>query len=270
MGDRRKLVFAAILFTFLYNTLDAKKSHPILDMAPDAVDDLYNNCQEEAMKLVTSGLLEKEQNSKGIFETAWSRNAKCLQQTSADIKTHAVSAYINGDRLFKKAFNKEVATMGVNGVTYKNFQFKSLHFLLMNSMVQQPHKCKFLYLMDPPFTAKVGSKVRLGRFMEAVGDIKTFGDLDSSVIVNITSCFYINLKENSCTNNAEADFLLSPAEVFTVESVNQIINGVEYTEIVLKHSLLKSFHDCYISRSPADMSNQWLVLWCLQFYLFSS
>ncbi|TDH11318.1 hypothetical protein EPR50_G00059620 [Perca flavescens] len=66
--------------------------------------------------------------------------------------------------------------------------------------------------------------------------------------------------------------LLSPAEVFTVEAVNQIYDekyDAEYTEIVLKHSQQDSSHNCYsFSRSPADVPTQWLVVMLVGLSLF--
>ncbi|XP_022621150.1 ecto-ADP-ribosyltransferase 5-like [Seriola dumerili] len=276
MWDGRKLLLATVIFTSLYYRLAAKETK-LLDMAKDAVDALYSNCHKETKeKLINSGILEKELNQSQGFKKAWNSNPQCEQWMPGGIKEEslALSAYVKGDEDFLKTFNDKVETMGVNVSTYENhFHFKSLHFLLMRSM--KANKCKTGYfLSDQQYMANVGSKVRLGQFKEVEVDFskfKEFEEFDGNFIVNITSCFFVNLNDNNCTKDIVSKLLLSPAEVFTVESVNDKDDGSSlYKEIVLKHSKVESHHDCYISRSPADVSNQWLVLVLVALSLFFS
>ncbi|XP_040893001.1 T-cell ecto-ADP-ribosyltransferase 1 isoform X2 [Toxotes jaculatrix] len=270
MWDRRKVLLAAIIFTALYYSVPAGSSK-VLDMAPDAVDDLYSNCREEAMKkFIESGLLKQELKHSSSFEKAWNESTRCSKLIPGGRQEHttALLAYDNVDREFIVTLNNEVETVGANVSTYENdFHFKSLHFLLMDyMMLQKPNNCKTVYIVpeEDNFNVQKGSKVRLGRFSKAEADfakLKYFNDLDGLFVLNITSCFFAKLGDNICKND-EKNILLSPAEVFTVETVKEInTDDSSYTEIVLKHSDLKSFHNCYIfSRSPADVSTQWLVL----------
>lgn len=253
MCDRRKLLIAAIIFTALYYKV---KSAKLLDMAPDAVDDMYDGCRKEAMeKFINLGLLRKELNGSEGFQKAWSEHTQCSKLIPGGKEEHtaALLAYANGDADFTKTFDNAVETMGGNVSTYENhFHFKSLHFLLMESMLLlNPKKCKTVYVLQEEYTAQEGSKVRFGRFTKVQTSyslLKKMEDWDGQVIFNITSCFFVNLGEDICSEDQDMA-LLSPAEVFTVEKVSKITddtNESEYTEIVLKHSEQDSNHNCYI------------------------
>lgn len=230
-------------------------SEKLLDMAPDAVDYMYDGCRKEAMEtFIHSGLLKQELNASEGFQKAWSAKTTCSKLIPGGTKEHtdALLAYADGDTDFTKTFDKAVETMGGNVSTYENdFHFKSLHFLLMDSMsLPNPkEKCKTVHVVTDEYTAKKGSKVRFGKFTKVQSSYsaaQSMTDLDAQVIFNITSCFFVNLGDNICSEEKDM-VLLSPAEVFTVEAVNAATdkrNDGEYTEIVLKHSELKRSDNC--------------------------
>ncbi|XP_060942012.1 GPI-linked NAD(P)(+)--arginine ADP-ribosyltransferase 1 [Limanda limanda] len=279
MWHRRKVLLAAVVFTALYCSVAAEDPKK-LDMAPDAVDYLYDKCSKEAMeKLIHSGLLIQELNLTAGFQTAWSDSTKCSKLIPGKTKEHtaALGAYVNGDSDFRGAFNSQVETMGVNASTYENnFNFKSLHFLLMDYMVlQKPQTCKSVYVYpEKKVTAQVGSKVRLGRFTLAelsFSELTKHDDLEGAVILNITSCFFVTVGENICSKQPDTA-LLSPAEEFTVENVtSKTYDDEKYIEIVLKASGQQGSHNCDLfSRSPAVVSTHvWLVLVLLSLSFFS-
>uniref|UniRef100_A0A8D0A891 NAD(P)(+)--arginine ADP-ribosyltransferase n=1 Tax=Sander lucioperca TaxID=283035 RepID=A0A8D0A891_SANLU len=248
MCNRRKLLLAAIIFTVT--------STKMLDMASDAVDDLYDGCRKEAMeKFINLGLLTKELTSSEGFQKAWSAKTNCSKLIPGGTKEHtaALLAYTS-DKDFAKTFDDAVETMGGNVSTYENhFHFKSLHFLLMDSMLLlNPKKdCKTVYVLQEEYkAAQRGSKVRFGRFTKvhtSFEALSKFNDFDGDVLLNITSCIFVNLGEDICSDEQDMA-LLSPAEVFTVETVNKKYderNEAEYTEIVLKHSQQERSHNCY-------------------------
>ncbi|GLD52354.1 GPI-linked NAD(P)(+)--arginine ADP-ribosyltransferase 1-like protein [Lates japonicus] len=162
MWDRGKLLLAAVVFTALCYRVAAKH----LDMAPHAVDVLYNKCREEAIKeFIHSGVLKAELNGSEGFQEAWSESTRCSEMIPRGIKEHttALLAYADGNDKFKKTFNDEVETMGANVSSYeKDFHFKSLHFLLMDyMMLPKPENCTTVYVLSEPgeqVTAEKGSK----------------------------------------------------------------------------------------------------------------
>ncbi|AWP05532.1 putative erythroblast NAD(P)(+)--arginine ADP-ribosyltransferase-like [Scophthalmus maximus] len=270
MWDTRKALLAALVFTALYYSVAAERA-TLLDMALDAVDYLFAKCRKEAMeKIVHSGLLRQELNLNTGFQKAWNGSAQCSKLIPGGIKEHtaALLAYANGDFQFIKTFNKEVKMMGGNYSTYENkFNFKALHFLLMDyMMLQKPKNCETAYVLpeNTEYKAQKGSKVRLGRFTTAEVDFSSLqdsDDLEGKVILNITSCYFVKLGDNICKEEM-GNVLLSPAEMFTVEGVNtRKVDDGYYTEIVLKPSGLRTTPSCHlVSRSPAVVSTQWLVL----------
>ncbi|XP_042341365.1 ecto-ADP-ribosyltransferase 5 isoform X2 [Plectropomus leopardus] len=267
MWEGRKLLIAAFIFTALSCKVTSVKP---LDMAPDGVDGPYVGCRKEAMeKIIHSGLLRQELNASEGFQKAWSANVQCPKLIPGGTKEHtaALLTYANGDEDFKKNFNDAVKTFGGNASTYENhFHFKSLHFLLMDSMfLQNPNKCQTVYILQEHYTAKKGLKVTFGKFTEVHSDynsLKKMEDFDGQVLLNITSCIFVNLGVDICRKEQDMT-LISPTEVFTVEEVKNIyddINDSRYTEFILKHSEQDRMQHCYFfSRSPADVSPQWLV-----------
>ncbi|XP_070834726.1 GPI-linked NAD(P)(+)--arginine ADP-ribosyltransferase 1 [Chaetodon trifascialis] len=267
MWNKRKLLLAAIIFIALYDKVTARENQ--LDMAPNAVDDIYKGCRQQALeKVIHSGLLKQELNQSKGFQRAWSRNSQCSRQIPGGLKEHAAAllAYANGDAEFIQAFNDAVRTQGGNVSTYENhFSFKSLHFLLTDSMtLLYPKKCKMMYVYTELQSKPTkGSKVRFGHFLQAYSsytELQKLEDWYGGVVFNITSCFFVNLGDNICSDEDTA--LLSPAEEFTVMDVKEVNDSdSEYTYIVLQHSKVNSTHNCYIfSRSPADGSTQWSAL----------
>lgn len=223
-----------------------------LDVAPNAVDDMYSGCCEQAInKFIHSGLLERELNNNAKFKAAWTSPTDCSTVMPGKLKEHstALAVFYGENRDFLKIFNKAVETMGVNVSTYEDqFHFKSLHFLLMDSMRKlPPNQCKTLYaIADEKYTAEIGSMVRLGRFTQVFSHMDPMPDLDGEVLLNITSCFFADVGNKVC--NKVDSILLSPAEVFTVEDNIKMTNedDGEYTVIVLKHLRVESKHNCFI------------------------
>uniref|UniRef100_A0A3P9CW38 NAD(P)(+)--arginine ADP-ribosyltransferase n=1 Tax=Maylandia zebra TaxID=106582 RepID=A0A3P9CW38_9CICH len=209
----------------------------------NVVDDQYKGCHEEAMK-----------TNEG-FQKAWNKSIECSKKIPGGRKEHsaALSAYFRGDRPFILTLNKAIETMGGNVSIYENhFNFKSLHFLLMDSMtLLKPKECKNFYVFqDGQNQPQKGSTVRFTSFTLAYSDyeeLKSLEDVNESTILNLTSCFFVNLKDYVCGQEQD-EILLSPAEVFTVEQVKTktTSDGDEYLEIDLSHSGLNSSHNCYI------------------------
>ncbi|XP_005755624.1 ecto-ADP-ribosyltransferase 4-like isoform X1 [Pundamilia nyererei] len=283
MENRRKVLVVAIIFTVACNKVTAQETR-LLDFLnnTNVVDDQYKGCGEEAMKrFIESDVLKRELNNSEGFQKAWNKSIECSKQIPGGRKEHtaALSVYVNGDHNLLQRLNKAIETMGGNVSIYENrFHFKSLHFLLMDSMrLLKPKECKNVYvLLSGQNQPQKGSTVRFPSFTSAYSDyekLKSETDLYEEVVLNLTSCFFVNLKDYVC-GQGQDEILLSPAEVFTVEDINSKVveadDDSQYVEIVLKHSGLKSSHNCYIfSRSPpAVVSTLWLVSVLLALSLF--
>ncbi|XP_047435321.1 NAD(P)(+)--arginine ADP-ribosyltransferase 1-like [Mugil cephalus] len=267
MWDVRKLVVAAIIFTAVYDKLKAAaKDVTLLQTPPDRIHGLYIGCPEEAMeKIILSGLLEQELNQSVEFQKNWSEKPKCSKLIPGGKKEHtaALSTYNTGLD-FMKTFNNEMQRMAGNFSNYEeNFHFKSLHFLLLDSMrLLKPKKCKSVYILQDENRLREGTTVRFEHFTTASSNFHPRDtDMADMVLLNITSCFFVDLNDQLCLNNMENNILLSPAEVFTVERIKDTqYNDDEYTEVTLKHSELDISHSCHVlSRSPTVVSTLWVV-----------
>lgn len=260
MWNTRAAPLAAVIFTALCFTVTVAKQ---LDAAPDAVVYQYDGCHDEAMrKFIHSGLLKEELNSSAEFQKAW--NTGCKDRIPGGSAEHTAALMTYRNKKFRKIFNDAVAKMGTNGSTYKqDFPFKSLHFLLMDALrLRKTKGCKNVYMMlDEPYTAVIGSKIRFGRFMEVRTDIEQKEDILGGVYFNITTCFFYDL-QNFCSQGEDLG-LLSPSEMFTVDVVKDVNTADDtFREIVLKHSESQASTDYCLtfSRSPADVSTTWLIL----------
>lgn len=254
---------AGVIFAASFYKVTARNGK-LLEESSGVVDDLYRGCRQQAMdKFIVSGLLEQELNQSAGFQKAWSSNPGCTTLIPGGEKIHtaALSAYYNGDAQFLQNLDKQVETLAVNVSTYEDsFNFKSLHFLLMDSMtLLKPKECQTVFLVqEEPKAPKKGSTVRFGSFTLATSsfaELLKLNDIYDQVVLNVTSCFFVNVGKYVCSKHSK-DVFLSPAEEFTVEEVNSKIDDEDkYTEVVLKHSKLNSTHNCFgLSRSAAGIT----------------
>ncbi|XP_036439307.1 T-cell ecto-ADP-ribosyltransferase 2-like [Colossoma macropomum] len=240
-----------------HNAVTAEKR--MLDMAPDAVDDTFSECRDKMMQKVTAqgGLLQKELKANKDFADMWrNHTGTCEKQIYGGQKHHlaALQAYGNSRFQFRKTFNRLVQTKGSNATTYNDeFPFKSLHFLLTDALRLLNHgkTCYTVYFgTSNQYTAENETEVRFGRFIRASIheslEIEHIITADEGTLFNITSCSVVNVENFTCTSE-EIERLISPAEVFRVQSIETAsTDDVDYKIITLKHSGFLSNHDCYL------------------------
>lgn len=114
-----------------------------MDTATDAVDDSYAACRQNMLDAILGeeGLLQSELNNidnihSSLFMTAWSSPVTCPDQVPEGLPEHvrALQAFGNTHK-FARVFNAAVRDKGSDVSVYTDqFQFKSLHFLLMDAM----------------------------------------------------------------------------------------------------------------------------------------
>lgn len=250
-------------FTLIF-ILTAALSHKVtvskdLDMAPNAVDDQYKECRDQMFHRVTEELLDRELNTTEGFKLAW-KQKNCPTLIPGGDRNHTDALAVFGhNKYFRHNFNDKVETLGGNASVYnKEFPFKSLHFLLMDSFrLLKPAKCQTVYRgVEKKFKATVGSEVRFGRFTSAgLKHSAAVEDGLDGTVFNITTCSAINLYENACEPSDVGSWLIPPAEVFMVDAVDNIqdIDDNNYIQITLRSLRMASNHDCSykVPRTPA-------------------
>lgn len=276
MQGQREKTFILILVAALSHRVTQAK---VMDMVPNAVDDQYTHCREQMLKkVVEGGLLEEELKNSTKYRHAWGTK-QCTKLIPGGVKQHtdALVTYGHGGNEFRNMFNLEVETQGGNVTVYNgNFQFKSLHFLLMDAMrLLKTENCQTVFRRSSKdYEAQVGSEVRFGRFTSATAKRSDAEESasDNGILFNITSCTVVNVEDYTCFSDS-IDQLISPAEVFRVAEVKHVRNkDDEYREIVLTSSRTHSIDrmlDCYLfprsptttnppSITPKGSSTQWL------------
>ncbi|XP_062386822.1 GPI-linked NAD(P)(+)--arginine ADP-ribosyltransferase 1-like [Sardina pilchardus] len=222
-----------------------------MDLAPDAVDDAYSACREQMLQkvLAKDGILQTELSKDSVFKSAWNASQGCDKTISGGQREHtqALQSFVNFRDLPKKV-NKAVKTQGGNVDIYTNqFQYKSLHFLLMDAMrLLNKTECRTVFSSTfDDITAVKGADVRFGTFVSAEGDRSSAeeGCYDGGTLFNITTWSVINVESNVCRSE-ETTMLISPVELFKVVDVNT--NTECEREIVLTSLGFKSDHDCYL------------------------
>ncbi|XP_076848399.1 ecto-ADP-ribosyltransferase 5-like [Brachyhypopomus gauderio] len=256
-------LFLLVLPGVLSETVNEEVRH--LDMSPNAVDDTFTKCQDTMMQTVTlDGLLQKEIKTNEMFAEMWrSYYGMCEKQIYWGTPYHlaALQNYGNSKEKNRDKFNQMVQTKGSNSTIYKNeFLFKSLHFLLTDAMrlLNNGTRCSCVYYsIDTFYTAQTRQEVRFGRFLEATTSESIATELIEGegigTLFNITSCSAVNIEDYVCRSE-EIEQLISPTEVFTVQSIREVKNDdANYKIITLTHSRFLSSHDCYLfHRSSQD------------------
>ncbi|GAA6112108.1 T-cell ecto-ADP-ribosyltransferase 1-like, partial [Tachysurus ichikawai] len=195
----------------------------MLDMAPDAVDDDFLECRDKMLKVVTDSLLQEELDSEEEFKDLWSKYSGTCRKSipgGTSLHTDALQAYGNSKLKFRTNFNNLVYSNGTNNTTYRDFRFKSLHFLLSDSLrlLNPTNTCRTVYYgTNKKYTVVLGTKVRFGMFLNPTTSKSAASeDVDSEEgsLFIINSCSVVDVEQKPC-NCEELQYLLSPAEVFT-------------------------------------------------------
>lgn len=235
-----------ILNSFFSQATAAEKYAQLVEKAPRALVPTYTGCRNKAFtKFILSGLLEQELNKSADFQEAWTTSKGCLKVIPGKPKEHATALMVFQEEHepFFTNFKEAVKKLSANTITYKEqFQFKSFYFLLMDLMTKvTPKQCRTVF-MPTENTVKNGSSVRFESFVEAENDPSKIQDPNGEIILNITSCFYV---ETKVCNNKDS-LILSPAEVFFVEDVKALRDedDGDYTMIVLNHQSVETSQDC--------------------------
>uniref|UniRef100_A0A3B5L9N5 NAD(P)(+)--arginine ADP-ribosyltransferase n=1 Tax=Xiphophorus couchianus TaxID=32473 RepID=A0A3B5L9N5_9TELE len=173
----------------------------LLDPTSPVIDDQYDGCRKEAMEKFTPDLLKEELGKSEKLQKAWKKwdawrtSSNCTSQIPGGTEDHtsALSIYHYGDTEFLNELNNAVETMMVNVTTYeKDFHFKALHFLLMDSMMLlKPKECREVYFTKG-FKGKapeINSKVRLASFTVVDSDLIPYAVNTSINVFLLASCY---------------------------------------------------------------------------------
>lgn len=222
-----------------------------MDLAPNAVDDTYSECRDKMLAKVLGedGILQNELSNidNTMFKNAWNTTA-CGDQVPGGIPEHVKAFQVFGNNhKLAKVFNAAVKDKG--GVYTDQFQFKSLHFLLMDAMrlLNNGSKCQTVYAGSfDTYIAQKDDTVRFGRFISAYtsrSEAEEGCADDGGTLIEIRTCSVVDVQNHACSTE-NAVMLISPVESFTVQEVSK---GRECdNEIKLSSAGIHPNHDCYL------------------------
>ena len=241
--------FPLLQIGFIYRQKQDAPSVIKLDMAENAVDDMYFGCNATMTKMVKNTFFKKENT--GQFKIVWKRAQSCTNKNvkykengdGALTKDHlqAICVYTAGSReCFYEKFNEAVRT------GRKNFPFHSLHFWLTSAIqiLSNDRNCLTTYRRSKAvFNGKQGQMIRFGSFTSSSKkkDLTHFG---TKSCFEIRTCSGAYLKNYPTLNNTEEEVLIPPYEVFQITKI--VNNGLLDCEIgyVLKSKGILSNLNC--------------------------
>lgn len=222
-----------------------------LSMVEDSIDDMYLGCHTAMMKTVKGKYLDEEKCMKP-YADAWNDAKKCAKEKLKHKEDAALTAehlqaicIYTADKVYT-VFNNAVRTERSNYIS--SFQFHSLHFLLTSAIqiLNSNYYCHTSYRRTKNrFTGTVNQIIRFGFFASSSyrTDLRDFG---SETCFKIKTCSGAFLKKYSFYDDAEAEVLIPPYEMFKI------------TEIIDGPVKIQGLNDCkvvYVLESAGAKSN---------------
>ncbi|XP_071361133.1 ecto-ADP-ribosyltransferase 5-like [Trachinotus anak] len=239
-------VWAAVLMTFSIcigfakNSAEAGSNDLIpLDLAPNAVDDMYSGCKTQMAERVKKQDLANEKNEVKTFSLAWAeaekyyknkwnRKGKKPSGTLGKEQIMAIYVYTLDKPNVYLDFNHAVQTQRSEYTT--TFRYHALHFFLtdalqtLNARKPEAERCVTGFRRVNSYFSKdvLNMEVRFGSFtsssMGSFPSPERFGDKSCFEIV---TCSGADISLYSKHGESEREVLIPPYEVFKVTEVER-------------------------------------------------
>ncbi|KAM9462920.1 erythroblast NAD(P)(+)--arginine ADP-ribosyltransferase-like [Clarias gariepinus] len=213
-------------------------SDPVLDLAPDSVDDQFTGCEDEMYKLIIKTILPNELNSNRNFTNVWNN-----YQNISDYFKRIIKVYTSNE--IYSEFNNAVRSGRRSYIS--NFNYKAFHFLLTRAIqVYQVNTTTTTVFRRTNVTFNknvLHKEVRLGGF--ASTSLKSnkiqFGNRSC---FKIETCYGANIASMSVFPGEE-EVLIPPFEKFKITSINTGKNEMNCTVLYTLQSTGKlSYMNC--------------------------
>lgn len=198
-----------------------------MDMAPNAVDDMYNGCKDEMKRKVENEFLPNEKSTNSQFRQAWEEaeqlyNTKWKRETvMAKEQFMAIYVYNFGKKQICLDMKVAIQTQHCNYKT--TFSYHSMTFFLtdalqsLNARGTDKGRCFIVYhRVDRYFSRSVlGKEIRFGYFTAtSLSAYSTMKKKGNKSCFKIETCYGADI---SMFGNA----LIPPYEVFNVTAIKQ-------------------------------------------------
>lgn len=214
-----------------------------MDMVEDAVDDMYDGCNENSEEMISSTYFKKENT--GIFADVWKNATDCanddLKQKDKEDKAlnknhmQAICVYTSAYKDFYVMFNSHVRK---NRTLYgADFPFHSLHFWLTSAIqILNKKTCYTAYRRtDREFTGEINQTMRFGSFASSSYS-KTLTHFGNKTCFKITTCSGGFLKHYSDFGATQQEVLIPPYEMFKItdKMTGQDVDSLPGCEVLYK------------------------------------
>ncbi|NXO96165.1 NAR4 ribosyltransferase, partial [Certhia brachydactyla] len=226
------------LFVFMLQAM----SPTLMDMALHSFDDQYLGCREEMMEELEQGdYFQKEIAANKEYLRLWKKAQEALLKSPVGLlremrDSHAIAlmAYTMNSSLHSQ-LNRATSAAGVSPEHYRHkFSFKYFHFYLTTAIQilkewqssMGEHKCYQVHrgVKDLYIEAKVGSRVRFGRFTSTSHLRREAQKFGNETLFTVTTCLGAAMQGFSY-HTSEKEVLIPPYEIFLVKSFFQTQQG---------------------------------------------
>ncbi|CAJ1052708.1 NAD(P)(+)--arginine ADP-ribosyltransferase 1-like isoform X2 [Xyrichtys novacula] len=214
-----------------------------LDMAPNAVDDMYHGCKDKMEYRVKKEYLINERNKDKNFTLAWSEAEKYYNKKWKRHKGKRPSSSLGKEQImaiYVYSLNKPKIYLDFNDAVrtqkskYKTtFRYHSMHFFLtdalqtLNARKPEDERCVTGYRrVNSYFSQDVLNKaVRFGSFTSSsMGWYPSSDRFGDKSCFEIVTCFGADVSLYSKLGEAEREALIPPYEVFKVTRVERRVD----------------------------------------------
>ena len=202
-----------------------------MDMAPNAVDDMFDGCKDKMKTKVEKEFLPKEKSRNSLFREAWEEaeqvyNTKWKRETViAKEQFMAIYVYNFGKKQICQDIKMAIQTQHCNYTS--TFSYHSMSYYLtdalqnLNAPGPDKGRCFIVYhRVDQYFSQNVlGKEIRFGYFTAT--SLRNYaappGKTSKSCFV-IETCYGADI---SMFGNADKEVLIPPYEVFKVTAIKR-------------------------------------------------
>lgn len=228
------------MFLFQVSAALGSNSQIPLDMAPNAVDDMYSGCKEKMEYRVKKEYLLNEKNRDKNFTLAWSEAEKYYNKKWKRHKGKRPSSSLGKEQImaiYVYSLDKPRVYADFNDAVraqkseYKTtFRYHSLHFFLtdalqsLNARKPEEEKCVKSYRRANSYFSQefLNKPVRFGSFTSSsMGWYPSSGRFGDKSCFEIVTCFGADVSLYSKLGEAEREALIPPYEVFKVTRVEK-------------------------------------------------
>lgn len=198
-----------------------------MDMAPDAVDDMYDGCKDQMKTKVEKEFLPKEKSANGQFRQAWEEaeqvyNTEWKRETVM-AKEHFMAIYVYnfGKRQICQDIKMAIQTQHCHYKT--TFSYHSMTFFLTDALqnLNGKGRCFLAYhRVDQYFSQSVlGKEIRFGYFTATtLRSYSTTEKRGNKSCFKIETCYGADI---SMFGNVNMEALIPPYEVFNVTGIKR-------------------------------------------------